>query len=150
MRLPAFLWLALGAALLGLTWLLPPEIEIEWVTGSEYETVGFNIYRADALDGPFTQLNAALIAAEGTVTSGSQYRFVDRYVNAGQIYYYVLEDIEFTGRRERHEPIIGQAANIRWWSWPLALVSFLLGIGLLLLDRKRTGAMLASDSARNG
>jgi len=149
MKLPAFLWFILGAALLGLTWLLPPEIEIEWVTGSEYETVGFNIYRADSLAGPFTQLNAALIPAEGTVTSGSQYRFVDRNVIAGRVYYYVLEDIEFTGRRERHEPIIGQAADVRWWSWPLALVSFLLGIGLLFLDRKRTRTALASDSARN-
>jgi hypothetical protein len=134
MKIPAILWFIMGVGLLLLPRLTPPQIEIEWVTGSEYNTVGFNIYRAEQAEGPLIQINERLIVAEGDAVSGSQYRFVDQNVVAGQSYYYVLEDIEFSGSAQRHEAIIGQAANTRQWSLPLAVMSLLAGAGLLALE----------------
>jgi hypothetical protein len=137
MKLPAFLWFIMAAALLALPWALPAQIEIEWVTGSEYNTVGFNIYRAEQAEGPFERLNDQLIPAEGGMTGGGQYRFLDETVTAGRSYYYILEDIEYSGQTERHEPIVGQSPDPRRWSWPLALLSGLFGAGLFIMDKRR-------------
>jgi hypothetical protein len=144
MKLPAFLWFIMAAALLALPWALPAQIEIEWVTGSEYNTVGFNIYRGDGAEGPFERLNEQLIPAEGGMTGGGQYRFLDETVAAGRSYYYILEDIEFSGQTEQHEPIMGQSPDPRRWSWPLALFSALFGAALLILDKR--GAAPAQET----
>ena len=136
MKVTAVLWLVMAAGLLFLPSLTPPQIEIEWITGSEYNTVGFNIYRAEAAEGPFTRLNDSLIPAEGGAAGGGRYQFVDEQVTAGQRYYYMLEDIEFDGRREQHDPIVGQASDTRRGSWPLAAVSLLAGVGLLFAARR--------------
>ena len=42
-----------------------PSIIIEWSTASELEVAGFNILRADNPDGPFAQINDALVPSSG-------------------------------------------------------------------------------------
>ncbi len=103
-----------------------PEIIIEWSTASELDTVGYNLYRSQAEDQTGEKVNQNLIPAGGDPLSGSDYSFVDKQVNAGQRYYYWLEDVGPTGNTNRHGPI--QVEAKREWGGLLAVA---LGVVML-------------------
>ncbi|HZD56711.1 MAG TPA: hypothetical protein VE136_08315 [Anaerolineales bacterium] len=88
-----------GITLGVLAWVNGPEakIVINWETASEVDAAGFNIYRSDNPDGPFTRLNRQLIPASGDPLVGGAYSYVDQSVDAGRSYYYRLEDVDLTG-----------------------------------------------------
>ncbi len=77
---------------------------LAWETGTEVDNVGFNLYRATTPDGPYTQVNAALIVAKGDPVAGASYGLVDKGLTAGT-YYYQLEDIDLNGTATRHGPV---------------------------------------------
>ena len=77
---------------------------LAWETGTEVDNAGFNLYRATAPDGPYTKINAALIAAEGDPVAGASYSFLDKGLAAGT-YYYKLEDVDLNGVTTLHEPV---------------------------------------------
>ena len=68
------------------------------------DNAGFNLYRAAAPDGPYTKINAALIAAEGDPVAGASYSFLDKGLAAGT-YYYQLEDVDLNGTTTLHGPV---------------------------------------------
>ncbi|MFN8596887.1 MAG: hypothetical protein U0559_11985 [Anaerolineae bacterium] len=74
-------------------------VTVEWSTASELNTAGFNLYRADRPDGPFTQINSDLIPASPDPLVGGSYAFTDTHVIGGQTYYYKLEDVETSGAK---------------------------------------------------
>lgn len=76
-----------------------PAVTIEWSTASELNTAGFNLYRADKADGPFTQINSELIPASPDPLVGGSYAYTDTQVAAGQTYFYKLEDVETGGAK---------------------------------------------------
>jgi hypothetical protein len=82
---------------------------VEWTTASELNTAGFNLYRRDSPDGPFTRLNEHLIPASPDPLIGGSYAFTDTNVVAGRTYYYQLEDVETSGATTRHGPIAAKA-----------------------------------------
>lgn len=88
-----------GIALGLLAWVNGPQakITINWKTASEVDAAGFNIYRSQNPDGPFTRLNRQLIPASGDPLVGGDYSYVDQSVDAGRSYYYRLEDVDLTG-----------------------------------------------------
>ena len=126
----AILWLALGGAILYMQLLRPPEITIEWVTETEFDTAGFNIYRSATPDGEFVQINPQLIPGSPDPATGGSYVYTDTDIEAGETYYYKLEDVEYSGARQKHEIIAGQAARLEEWALLLAAISFVLGIAL--------------------
>jgi parallel beta-helix repeat protein len=79
-------------------------VKLEWETGTEVDNAGFNLYRATAPGGPFTKVNAALIAAEGDPVAGASYSFLDQRLLPAT-YYYKLEDIDFNGMTTLHGPV---------------------------------------------
>jgi hypothetical protein len=87
-------------------------VVVEWTTANEVNTAGFNVYRADAPDGPFTQVNSSLIPASADPLTGGQYRFEDTSVQAGRTYYYQLEDVEYSGATSHHGPIRSTAPGL--------------------------------------
>ena len=107
------LWLLCGLlALAGLalgyrTVVAPTEavVIVEWTTASEVDTAGFNLYRSEDPDGPFTRINDHLIPASPDPLLGGSYAFTDTDVVAGHTYYYQLEDVEIDGTATRHGPI---------------------------------------------
>ena len=74
----------------------PPAVTLSW-TGSATSVTGYNVYRANASAGPFSELNASLVSATD---------FVDNSVQAGQTYYYVA-----TGSIGRHQSAYSNVAS---------------------------------------
>ena len=133
------LWILLAAAILIYQVARPARIEIEWVTETEFDTAGFNIYRAESQAGEFTQLNERLIPSNADLASGSTYTYVDNSISSGQTYYYVLEDVELDGTLVRHEEeiIAGNFTRFEWWALVSIPVSTLVGLLLLFTGISR-------------
>ncbi len=111
---------------------------LTWTTASEVNTVGFNLYRSESKDGPFTQINTQVIPTTGDAVTGSKYRYEDKEVLAGRTYYYQLEDVEAGGTTTRHGPIIITAQGSLWIC---ELLGPLGSAGILLLYA--VGALIA-------
>ena len=78
---------------------------IEWETATETDNSGFNLYRTISFDNDYMQLNPALIPAEGSPTSGAQYRYVDLIGGLLGKPWYKLEDIDTAGLSTMHGPV---------------------------------------------
>jgi hypothetical protein len=85
---------------------------LNWITASEKDNAGFNIYRAETENGEYVKINAALIPAMGSVAQGAAYKFVDRSVERGKTYYYKLEDIDLSGIATLHGPANAMAKTL--------------------------------------
>jgi hypothetical protein len=125
------LWLVLAAAIIVLQLGFPAPIRVEWQTETELNTAGFNVYRSTAAEGEFERLNAQLIPSQGGPTSGGSYIFLDDEVEAGQTYYYRLEDVEMDNRSEMHDLISFTAPGPAWWAPVAAVISVVAGLYLL-------------------
>jgi len=79
-------------------------VTLSWTTESEINNAGFNVYRADAKDGPYAKINDELIPAEGSPTSGASYTYEDAGVKNRKMYFYKLEDIDVNGTKTMHGP----------------------------------------------
>lgn len=78
-------------------------VALIWETLAEIDNAGFNVYRATSPDGPFTRINADMIAAQGSPVAGARYSFTDA-PGAGT-FYYRLEDVDFNGSSTFHGPL---------------------------------------------
>ncbi|MBI2058200.1 MAG: hypothetical protein HYT87_00365 [Nitrospirae bacterium] len=108
---------------------LADRVALEWDTAAERSNAGFNLYRSESQDaGRRTQVNAKMIRGLGTSARGKKYVVVDSdlsiCVGAGLqtrpegaskdaplrkeacTLSYWLENVEFTGRRTLHGPVI--------------------------------------------
>ncbi len=127
---------ALALGYWGLT--APAVVIVEWTTASELNTAGFNLYRSEAPEGPFTQVNEHLIPGSSDPLTGGSYVFTDTDVVAGRTYYYQLEDVEFSGATNRHGPLEVKAEG---GQKPVALAAFALAgaaiVALIVLAMPR-------------
>ena len=80
-------------------------VDLTWTTASELSNLGFHLYRAEAAGGPFTRITPSLIPGLGSSATGQSYAYRDSGLVNGRTYYYQLEDVETTGRTERHGPV---------------------------------------------
>ena len=80
-------------------------VTLAWETGTEVDNAGFNLWRSEAADGPYTKHNDALIPAEGDPVSGASYVYTDTEVVKGVTYYYQLEDVDIYGVSTFHGPV---------------------------------------------
>jgi hypothetical protein len=104
-------------------------VTVEWTTASELNTAGFNLYRGESRDGPFTLVNPDLIPHAADPLVGGSYSYADAAVQAGRVYYYQLEDVEMTGKSTRHGPIEVKAE--RNFGADALIAAALFGAGLL-------------------
>ncbi|MBI4673664.1 MAG: hypothetical protein HY741_18595 [Chloroflexi bacterium] len=81
-------------------------VRVKWETGSEINTLGFNVWRQSAPkngahSGEWQKLNADMIATQNPgAVSGAAYAFTDRTAQAGQTYRYKLELVAPSGSSE--------------------------------------------------
>jgi len=80
---------------------------IYWVTESESDNLGWNVYRANSSNlGQASILNLNIIPGNGTTTEPSYYSFVDEYeIQENFIYWYWLESIAISSETEMFGPI---------------------------------------------
>jgi len=83
----------------------PYKNTIRWKTASEVDNFGYDVFRGDAEEGPFTRLNAKPIPGAGTTDETSQYAYEDSTIETGRAYYYYVESISMSGERERMTPV---------------------------------------------
>ena len=81
------------------------KVTLIWITASEIDTAGFNIYRSTEENGAYEKINSALIKATGSAGAGAAYRFVDSAVKNRKTYWYKLEDIDLSGKATMHGPV---------------------------------------------
>ena len=67
---------------------------LEWETGTESDTAGFRLERANSVDGPYSDLDEiGFITASGSVSAGAYYEAEDKSAVNGQSYWYKLVEI---------------------------------------------------------
>ena len=87
-------------------------IKLGWETASEIDNLGFNVYRAERVNGPRTRLNLSLIPTQVPPGSpfGATYTYRDATAQPGVAYYYWLEDVDIYGGTGMHGPVKARLA----------------------------------------
>jgi hypothetical protein len=81
-------------------------VAVNWVTGSELDHAGFNVYRSLDPTTGFIQVNNSLIRNFNSSASfHGVYRYVDNDVVNGLTYFYKIEDIATNGLKKMHGPV---------------------------------------------
>jgi DNA repair exonuclease SbcCD ATPase subunit len=80
-------------------------IILQWNTESEIDNEGFNLSRAESLDGKYVKINSSLIHAKGSPTQGASYKFIDKDVKNRKTYWYKLEDVDVHRKSTMHGPV---------------------------------------------
>lgn len=90
-------------------------ITLGWETASETDNAGFNLYRAEAVEGQRVKINAELIPTKLPPGSpfGAVYEYTDTGVRGAKrtTYYFWLEDIDIYGNAELHGPVEASGAT---------------------------------------
>lgn len=86
-------------------------ILLHWITASETENYGFQLWRADSEQGHYVKVTSELIEGAGTTSSEHRYEFLDTDVTKGATYFYKLQDIDYSGKVAWHGPIAVTAAR---------------------------------------
>jgi len=80
-------------------------VELTWETAAEVENLGFYLYRGSSEKGPFDRITPSLIPGLGSSPLGARYRYRDSGLTNGETYFYLLEDVEASGKRKKHGPV---------------------------------------------
>jgi hypothetical protein len=90
-------------------------IVLSWETASELDNLGFNLYRAQSANGPWTQVNADLIPSQVPPGSpvGASYTYKDTVSLRAATYFYRLDSIDVHGHAVSHGPISVSLRPIR-------------------------------------
>jgi hypothetical protein len=87
------------------------QVNLEWITESEVENLGFNIYRTVGdslllpLDSLYRKINFEIIRGAGTSSQKHEYCFIDRRIECGMTYWYKLESVNYCGTLNFSDPI---------------------------------------------
>lgn len=88
-------------------------VKIKWETATEIDTAGFNIWRAQVENGEYVNITKVNDQLVGIKTEndyqGASYSYEDHDVIPDNTYYYVLEDIDFSGLSTVHYDFIDSA-----------------------------------------
>lgn len=138
LMLVGVLWLLLAAALLVYQLLIPSKVEITWETATEQQTAGFNIFRSSTPDGEYALINEKLINSKGSPVSGASYTYIDENVEAGQTYYYLLEELENDSTKNRYEEdkFEYDVPEVTWWAVILTATSAIIGFVIFMAGFK--------------
>ncbi len=77
---------------------------VEWQTGTESGTVGYNLWRKDRETGEYEQVNPMLLPALANAPQGGAYRLADPGAFSYEPVTYKLEEIDAEGRSLMHGP----------------------------------------------
>jgi hypothetical protein len=84
-----------------------------WTTASEVDNFGYDVFRGDTEEGPFTKLNASPLLGAGTTDETKKYEYRDDSIDPCRDYWYYVESIDTNGTREKFTPIFKASAKRR-------------------------------------
>ncbi|MFT6286991.1 MAG: hypothetical protein ACJAYC_003634 [Halieaceae bacterium] len=93
---------------------LPPNV-IRWVTQSEEDNFGYDIYRGLSKSGPFERINEHSILGAGTTDLPQHYKYSDASIESGMVYWYYVGSISLTGERSRLTPVYPSKSKSAWF-----------------------------------
>lgn len=89
------------------------QITLQWITRSETNNLGFNVFRSIDDDLANAQaINPKLIESMTESASGGSYEYVDYSVKEKTVYYYWLEDVSLHGVKTYNGPISAEALPV--------------------------------------
>lgn len=87
----------------------PEGVLLSWETASEVDSLGFNIYRAEAPYAEQFRVNPSMILSKAMGgTSGAFYEYLDEGMESGKTYYYWLEAVDFALSKTLYGPITAE------------------------------------------
>jgi hypothetical protein len=95
--------------------LTPQGIQLDWQSAQETDLLGFNLFRAEALDGPHVKINPHLTPgiSPGQLW-GNAYQYPDATAETGKRYYYWVEWVGINSS-EQYGPVIGSFSPLSVW-----------------------------------
>ena len=88
------------------------KVTLQWVTGDETDNRGFNIYRAETVNGEYVKINEALIPSKVGTGLGAAYEYIDNGVKNRTTYFYKLEDVDVNVTSTFNGPV---STTPRWF-----------------------------------
>lgn len=93
---------------------IPHAINLSWQSAQETDLIGFNILRAEKLDGPKLKINPLLIPVLNPgQLMGNNYQYLDKATEAGKSYYYWVEWVGI-GSSSLYGPVTGLQWSYSW------------------------------------
>jgi hypothetical protein len=80
-------------------------VVLEWTTESEWNNLGFYIYRREETVNDFQRLTTEIIPGSGGSAHGGQYSWIDRRVELGRTYWYRLISEDLNGQTHIYGPV---------------------------------------------
>jgi hypothetical protein len=90
-----------------------PRNLLRWTTSWEKESVGFDIYRAPAREGPFERITKAPIPGGGVSKEPQSYSYADTEIDPAREYFYYVEVVQANGDRKRITPVMRAAPKAK-------------------------------------
>ena len=81
-------------------------VKLTWVTSNEAGNKGFNMYRASSADGAYEKVNDELIPSQGGSGSLERYQFIDKNLENGTKYFYMVEAVKNPVRTRKYGPAV--------------------------------------------
>ena len=81
-------------------------VKLTWVTSNEAGNKGFNMYRASSADGAYEKVNDELIPSQGGSGSLKKYQFIDKNLENGTKYFYMVEAVKNPVRTRKYGPAV--------------------------------------------
>jgi hypothetical protein len=79
---------------------------LRWRTGPG-SNLGYDVYRAEVENGPFTKINPKLVPGHGNRADRvHEFSYVDGEIEAGKTYWYYVEAVDLMGKRSRFTPVL--------------------------------------------
>ncbi|OGN96320.1 MAG: hypothetical protein A2Z71_06475 [Chloroflexi bacterium RBG_13_50_21] len=94
---------------------MPQAIQLNWQTAQENDLIGFNLLRAEGLEGTQVKINPGPIpAANPGQLPGNDYQYVDNTIEARKTYYYWVEWVG-SSSSEFYGPVTAMLAPYKVW-----------------------------------
>jgi len=81
------------------------KVILEWTTESEWDNLGFHIYRQNETKSEFEKLTQDLIPGAGNSSDLRTYTWEDARVQTGTTYWYQLESMDYDGGSRTYGPV---------------------------------------------
>lgn len=81
-------------------------VVLRWRVAGNAGRVGFHVLRSTGWEREFVRVNAALVPDRGDPSAEAEYEFIDESVASGTEYFYVLEEVDSTGKLGFRGPAI--------------------------------------------